>query len=152
MKASHTPYESGRTTIRYPVRLRPDPRILGRMVPKRTDEPVPIPSVGETPVYTADGHYFGDVVDLALDLETAQAEALLVGNVDTDRFGPLPDGAEGVRVPYRYVRSIGDIVVLNRPFAPDRDVEEMFGSDGAADADTRAPADDRTEGAPDVIK
>ena len=84
------------------------------MVPERTDDPVAVPSIEGRPVYTADGRYFGDALDLALDLEEGRADALLVDEVDTERFGALPDGAEGVRVPYRYVRSIADVAVLNR--------------------------------------
>lgn len=61
------------------------------------------------PVYTSHGHYVGVVSNVLLDLPNRCVGSLLVTRTNT-RF---VEGGMDVAVPYRWVASIGDIVILN---------------------------------------
>jgi len=63
-------------------------------------------------VYTTNGMFVGDVADVKLNLDEEVAKGLAVRNANVEFFGTLPD-AEGVMIPYRWIRSIGDVVLIN---------------------------------------
>jgi len=84
-----------------------------------------VTSVFNTPVYTDDGEYFGDV-----------EEAILVSNkvygwriraTRNSSLGRVLTGAKGVVVPHSLVKSMGDIIIISRsavPAASPSDIEE----------------------------
>ncbi|ELZ97054.1 hypothetical protein C440_04733 [Haloferax mucosum ATCC BAA-1512] len=70
----------------------------------------PIPSVDGLPVYAASGNRVGEAIDLCVDLEADRVTGLLVSMDE-----PLVDvdaGGNDVRIPYRFVDGIADIIVL----------------------------------------
>lgn len=72
----------------------------------------PVTDLANKRVFTADGWRVGRVVDVVLDLDTGGPVALAIGDVETQTVGGLPAEASGVRVPYRLIRGVGDVVVL----------------------------------------
>jgi sporulation protein YlmC with PRC-barrel domain len=60
------------------------------------------------PVYTRDGIYVGHVRNVFLDLDENKVSSLLVTNTNPT----LVEGTVDVAIPYRWVNSIGDIVIL----------------------------------------
>lgn len=77
------------------------------------DDPQTISSLIGREVYTTSGIFVGEVEDIDLNLETRAAEELAISPVNTDLFGLFADGYQGVGVPYRWVRSVGDIILVS---------------------------------------
>lgn len=59
-------------------------------------------------VYTHDGIFLGNVNNLVVDIDDSQVEGLFIG--DTNPL--LVEGSRAVSVPYRWIQSVGDIVIL----------------------------------------
>jgi len=59
-------------------------------------------------VYTNNGIFLGNVNNLILDVENGQVDGIFIGETNP----LLVEGAKAVSVPYRWVQSIGDIVIL----------------------------------------
>lgn len=73
-------------------------------------------------VYTNNGVYVGEVEDLRLDLEGEAVTGLALAEANDTLFDDLVGRRQGVLVPYRWVRSVGDIVIIS-------DTVERLGSD-----------------------
>ncbi|RDZ51777.1 photosystem reaction center subunit H [Haloferax sp. Atlit-10N] len=80
------------------------------MVPQSPTGIEPIPSIEGRPVYTASGARLGEAVDLCVDLDADRVTALLVSVEDPPEG--LEVGPRGVRVPFKWIRGMADIVVL----------------------------------------
>ena len=64
-------------------------------------------------VFTEDGAHVGSVDDLVIDPETGRVTGILIGNVEESFWKRVGvDKSRGVNVPYRAVKSVGDIVIL----------------------------------------
>ncbi|MEA3191063.1 MAG: hypothetical protein QOD77_1645 [Thermoplasmata archaeon] len=61
------------------------------------------------PVYTHGGRYVGVVQNVILDLPNRRVGSLLLTRTSTK----LIEGGHNVAVPYRWVASVGDIVILS---------------------------------------
>lgn len=61
------------------------------------------------PVYTYGGRYVGVVQNVILDLPNRRVGSLLL----TRTSPKLVEGGHNVAVPYRWVASVGDIIILN---------------------------------------
>jgi sporulation protein YlmC with PRC-barrel domain len=61
-------------------------------------------------VYTDKAVYVGDVDDVVIDIDTKKIESLAVGNLNQELMELK--GFRGVRIPYRIIKSIGDIVLI----------------------------------------
>ncbi|MEE9224274.1 MAG: PRC-barrel domain-containing protein [Thermoplasmata archaeon] len=59
-------------------------------------------------VYTHEGIFLGNVNNLVVDIDDSQVEGLFIG--DTNPL--LVEGSRAVSVPYRWIQSVGDIVIL----------------------------------------
>ncbi|MHA2163791.1 MAG: PRC-barrel domain-containing protein, partial [Candidatus Thorarchaeota archaeon] len=59
-------------------------------------------------VYTHDGIFLGNINNLVVDIDDSQVEGLFIG--DTNPL--LVEGSRAVSVPYRWIQSVGDIVIL----------------------------------------
>jgi sporulation protein YlmC with PRC-barrel domain len=59
-------------------------------------------------VYTHDGIFLGSVNNLVVDIDDSQVEGIFIG--DTNPL--LVEGSRAVSVPYRWIQSVGDIVIL----------------------------------------
>ena len=78
-------------------------------------EPTPqeLTSLVGREVYSNNGVYVGEVEDLRLDLEAEAVTGLALNEVNGDLFEGVVSPTQGVLIPYRWVRAVGDIVVLS---------------------------------------
>jgi sporulation protein YlmC with PRC-barrel domain len=76
-------------------------------------EPQEITSLVGREVYSNNGVFVGEVEDLRLDVEQEIVTGLAMTELNRDLFEDRAAGARGVIVPYRWVRSVGDIVLVN---------------------------------------
>ena len=61
------------------------------------------------PVYTREGTYVGHIRNVFIDMDERRISSLLVTNTNP----ALVEGTVDVAVPYRWVNSVGDIVILS---------------------------------------
>jgi len=66
------------------------------------------------PVYTREGRYVGNVRNIFFNMDDKKISSLLVSNTNPT----IVEGTVDVAVPYRWVNSIGDIVILS--YFPDK--------------------------------
>ncbi len=66
------------------------------------------------PVYTRQGKYVGHIRNVFLDMDEKRVSSLLVTNTNP----AIVEGTVDVAVPYRWVNSVGDIVILS--YFPDK--------------------------------
>jgi len=66
------------------------------------------------PVYTREGKYVGHVRNVFFDMDEKKVSSLLVTNTNP----AVVEGTVDVAVPYRWVNSVGDIVILS--YFPDK--------------------------------
>lgn len=64
-------------------------------------------------VYTNNGVFIGEVEDLQLDIETNAVTGLALNRLNGDLFDEYVGDARGLMLPYRWVKSVGDIVLVN---------------------------------------
>jgi len=76
-------------------------------------EPQEITSLVGREVYSNNGVFVGEVEDLRLDIEKEIVTGLAMTELNLDLFEDRAAGARGVIIPYRWVRSVGDIVLVN---------------------------------------
>jgi sporulation protein YlmC with PRC-barrel domain len=90
-------------------------------------EPAEITSLVGHDVYSNNGVYVGEVEDVQLNLDEEAVTALAVTNVNPEVFGSYAGDARGMLVPYRWVRAVGDIILVNEVverIAEDEEEEE----------------------------
>jgi len=61
-------------------------------------------------VYTENAVYVGDVDDVIINVDTKKMESLALGNVNRDVLELT--NFKGVKIPYRIIRAVGDIVII----------------------------------------
>lgn len=64
-------------------------------------------------VYSNNGVYVGEIEDVRLDLDRELVTGLAVGGLNRDLLAGRARTTRGVIIPFRWVRSIGDIVLVN---------------------------------------
>ncbi|GAB3684352.1 PRC-barrel domain-containing protein [Salinarchaeum chitinilyticum] len=65
-------------------------------------------------VYTNNGVYVGEVEDVRLDVGAQAVTGLALGEINADLLaGQLESGQRGAIVPYRWVRNVGDVVIVS---------------------------------------
>jgi sporulation protein YlmC with PRC-barrel domain len=74
--------------------------------------PQEITSLVGREVYSNNGVYVGAVEDIQLNLDEELVTALAVADLNGELFEDVPRGS-GVLVPYRWVRAVGDVVLIN---------------------------------------
>lgn len=78
------------------------------------EDPVEITSLIGREVYSSDGVYVGEVDELNLDLEeTDTVRHLALTDLNPEVFGVGPAGQRGVLLPYRWVRGVGDVIIVS---------------------------------------
>jgi sporulation protein YlmC with PRC-barrel domain len=75
-------------------------------------------------VYSNNGVFVGEVEDIRLDLNGESVTGLALGEVNHDLFEARVENSKGVIVPYRWVRAVGDIVLVNDVVEQIREPEE----------------------------
>lgn len=76
-------------------------------------EPQEITSLVGREVYSNNGVFVGEVEDLRLNLDTEVVNGLALSTLNPTLFDTTETGSKGVIVPYRWVRSVGDVVLIN---------------------------------------
>ncbi|MEM4781148.1 MAG: PRC-barrel domain-containing protein [Halalkalicoccus sp.] len=88
-----------------------------------------ITSLVDREVYSNNGVFVGEVEDIKLDLEREVVTGLALANPNEELFGADVRDARGVLIPYRWVRAVGDVVLVNdvveRLASPDEEGEEV---------------------------
>lgn len=77
------------------------------------DVPQEITSLVGREVYSKNGVFVGQVEDLRLDLDTESVTGLALASLNDDLFAGRASGARGVIIPYRWVRAVGDVIIVN---------------------------------------
>jgi len=98
----------------------------------RTDE---LTTFLKLPVYTREGIYVGHVSNVFIDMEEKKVSQLLVTNTNPT----LVEGTADVSVPYRWVNSVGDIVILS--YFPGRVTTKKKKEEKKAEEDTSPDID-----------
>ena len=79
----------------------------------RDSQPQEITTLVGREVYTNNGVFLGEVEDLRLDLDAQAVTGLALHELNRELFAEEAATARGVIVPYRWVQSVGDVVVVN---------------------------------------
>ncbi|GAA0200906.1 PRC-barrel domain-containing protein [Haladaptatus pallidirubidus] len=74
-------------------------------------------------VYSNNGVFVGEVDDVRLNLDETAVTGLALGGINDELFGSRIEPGRGVIVPYRWVRAVGDVILVNDV------VERMKGSE-----------------------
>jgi len=64
-------------------------------------------------VYSNNGIYVGEVEDVRLNLDGEVVNGLALTTLNTDLFAEQEKAAQGVIIPYRWVRAVGDVILIN---------------------------------------
>jgi sporulation protein YlmC with PRC-barrel domain len=75
--------------------------------------PQEITSLVGREVYSNNGVFVGEVEDIRLEMDQEVVTGLALGQVNRDLFDSRVDRSKGVLIPYRWVRAVGDIVLVN---------------------------------------
>jgi sporulation protein YlmC with PRC-barrel domain len=86
--------------------------------------PQEITSLVGREVYSNSGVFVGEVEDLRLDLDNEVVTGLAIGEINDELFRARVEGARGVIIPYRWVRAVGDVILVNDVVERLRDREE----------------------------
>jgi len=63
-------------------------------------------------VYSNNGVFVGEVEDVRLDLDREAVTGLALGELNRDLFGDRVGPREGALIPYRWVRAVGDVIIV----------------------------------------
>lgn len=88
------------------------------------DTPQEITSLVGREVYSNNGVFVGEIEDLRLNLGEQAVTGLALGGLNPELFGKEAHGSHGVILPYRWVRSVGDVVLVNDVVERVRDADE----------------------------
>jgi sporulation protein YlmC with PRC-barrel domain len=77
-------------------------------------------------VYSNNGVFVGEVEDVRLNLNEEVVNGLALNHLNGELFDGYTDDARGVMIPYRWVRAVGDVILIN-------DVVERLGDDDDAE-------------------
>ncbi len=75
--------------------------------------PEEITSLVGREVYSNNGVFVGEVEDVRLDLDARAVTGLALAELNVELFAGRVDRNTGVIVPYRWVRAVGDVVLIN---------------------------------------
>jgi sporulation protein YlmC with PRC-barrel domain len=64
-------------------------------------------------VYSNNGVFVGEVEDVRLDLSQQQVTGLALGELSQELFAGRIEAGKGVMIPYRWVRAVGDVILIN---------------------------------------
>ncbi|MEZ3143622.1 PRC-barrel domain-containing protein [Halobaculum sp. MBLA0143] len=75
--------------------------------------PQEITSLVGREVYSNNGVFVGEVEDVRLDLGEEVVTGIALGELNEELFAGRVGATEGVMVPYRWVRAVGDVILVN---------------------------------------
>ncbi len=88
------------------------------------EEPQEITTLVGREVYSNSGVFVGEVDDVRLDLDRQSVTALALSNLSEELFGGRVPATKGVMIPYRWVRAVGDVVLINDTIERLKSVDE----------------------------
>ncbi|OVE86456.1 PRC-barrel domain-containing protein [Natronolimnobius baerhuensis] len=88
------------------------------------DTPQEITSIVGREVYSNSGVFVGEIEDLQLNIDGQVVTGLALGNLNRELFSQEAQSGQGVIVPYRWVRSVGDVVLVNEVVERVRDPDD----------------------------
>lgn len=88
------------------------------------DVPQEITTLVGREVYSSNGVFVGEVDDLELNLDEQVVTGLALTQVNSELFAKAAASTRGVIVPYRWVRAVGDVVLVNEVVERMADSEE----------------------------
>jgi sporulation protein YlmC with PRC-barrel domain len=81
-------------------------------------------------VYSNNGVFVGEVEDVRLDLDRQSVTGLALGELNSELFSGHIEPGKGVILPYRWVRAVGDVILVNdvieRLEDPETEAEEVI--------------------------
>ncbi|MGM0604833.1 MAG: PRC-barrel domain-containing protein [Halobacteriota archaeon] len=77
------------------------------------DSPAEITSVVGREVYSNNGVFVGEIEDVRLNLDRQAVTGLALGELNAELFAETVPPGKGVVLPYRWVRAVGDVVLVN---------------------------------------
>ena len=86
--------------------------------------PQEITSLVGREVYSNNGVFVGEVEDLRLEMGSERVTGLALGEINRELFEGRVEGSQGVLMPYRWVRAVGDVVLVNDA------IEQLRGTGG----------------------
>jgi sporulation protein YlmC with PRC-barrel domain len=86
------------------------PRVIHRHMDSEADE---ITSLVGREVYSNNGVFVGEIEDVRLNLDAEMVNGLALSELNPQLFADAATGEKGVIVPYRWVRAVGDVVLIN---------------------------------------
>ena len=93
------------------------------------ETPQEITSLVGREVYSNNGVFVGEIEDLQLNVEGEAVDGLALGNLNVELFKEETNDGLGIILPYRWVRAVGDVVLVNdvveRVREPDEEQEEV---------------------------
>lgn len=75
--------------------------------------PQEITSLVGREVYSNNGVFVGEVEDVRLDLDQQSVTGIALAGLNDELFAGEIGAGEGVMVPYRWVRAVGDVILIN---------------------------------------
>ncbi|MFC6785879.1 PRC-barrel domain-containing protein [Halobaculum halobium] len=64
-------------------------------------------------VYSNNGVFVGEVEDVRLDLDSQVVTGLALSQLSDELFTSRIEPGKGVMIPYRWVRAVGDVILIN---------------------------------------
>ncbi|WP_158056863.1 PRC-barrel domain-containing protein [Halorussus halophilus] len=64
-------------------------------------------------VYSNNGVFVGEIEDVRLNVDACAVTGLALGELNSELFTNVTEGGQGVMIPYRWVRAVGDVVLIN---------------------------------------
>ncbi|WP_129115628.1 PRC-barrel domain-containing protein [Halegenticoccus tardaugens] len=64
-------------------------------------------------VYSNNGVFVGEVEDVRLDLDQEVVTGLALSQLNDELFRNRVERGQGVLIPYRWVRAVGDVILIN---------------------------------------
>lgn len=93
------------------------------------ETPQEITSLVGREVYSNNGIFVGEIEDLQLNVEGEAVDGLALGGLNAELFEEESRNGVGIILPYRWVRAVGDVVLVNdvveRVREPDEEQEEV---------------------------
>ncbi|WP_226481829.1 PRC-barrel domain-containing protein [Natrinema amylolyticum] len=94
------------------------------------DTPQEITSLVGREVYSNNGVFVGEVEDLRLNVDGQSVTGLALANLNAELFAEEARSGKGLIVPYRWVRAVGDVILINdvveRVRDPDEEEDELL--------------------------
>ncbi|WP_227373735.1 PRC-barrel domain-containing protein [Haladaptatus halobius] len=77
------------------------------------DTPEEITTLVGREVYSNNGVFVGEVDDVRLDLDATAVTGLALGGLNDELFRSRIKPGHGAIIPYRWVRAVGDVILIN---------------------------------------